>query len=176
MSELIRNDKYREWLGSIKQRVQASQLKAAVAVNRELLELYWFLGEQIVEKQQTAQWGDGFLKQMSQDLLAEFPEIRGFSQRNLKYMRQWVQFWSPAVGIGPQAMAQLKSGRGVVANREKGPQLVAQLESLPSSQIQLIPWGHNRVIMDKLDDPADALFYVQKTIEQIEAELGGFDE
>ena len=65
MTKLVKQADYRQWIVSIKQRVQASQIKAAVAVNRELLELYWFLGEQILEKQQTAKWGDGFLGQMS---------------------------------------------------------------------------------------------------------------
>ncbi len=59
-----------------------------MAVNSELLELYWYLGEQILEKQQTAKWGDGFLKQMSKELLVEFPSVAGFSYRNLRRMRQ----------------------------------------------------------------------------------------
>ena len=55
MSELAKSDDYRHWIVSIKSRVQASQIKAAVSVNRELMELYWFLGEQIIEKQVAAQ-------------------------------------------------------------------------------------------------------------------------
>ncbi len=54
MTDLISTNEYRDWIVSIKQRVQASQIKAAMAVNSELLELYWYLGEQILEKQQTA--------------------------------------------------------------------------------------------------------------------------
>jgi hypothetical protein len=60
MSELIPTPDYRQWIVSIKQRIQSSQIKAAIAVNRELLELYWYLGEQILEKQQTAKWGEDF--------------------------------------------------------------------------------------------------------------------
>ena len=99
MTELVKETDYRQWILSIKQRVQASQIKAAVAVNREMLELYWFLGEQILEKQQTAKWGDGFLAQMSIDLLAEFPEIAGFSLRNLQIMRKWFLFWRLPIAI-----------------------------------------------------------------------------
>ena len=106
MTELRTLTDYRQWIVTIKQRVQASQIKAAVAVNREMLELYWFLGEQILEKQQSAKWGDGFLSQMSKDLLVEFPEIKGFSRRNLFYMRKWVAFWSDAIPIVQQAAAQ----------------------------------------------------------------------
>ncbi|WDQ16793.1 PDDEXK nuclease domain-containing protein [Rhodopirellula sp. P2] len=157
MSELTNDKEYRDWIVSIKSQIQGSQIKAAVAVNYAMLELYWFLGEQIIERQETAKWGDGFLKQMGKDLSSEFPEMKGFSHRNLKYMRQWVQFWTGIPAIGQQAVAQL--------NIPTGQQLVA---SLPEGAAQLaakIPWGHNLRIMEKLSDPADALFYVQKTIE-----------
>lgn len=83
MTGLIRSDDYQEWIVSIKHRIQAAQIKAALSVNRELLELYWYLGEQILEKQKAAAWGDGLLEQMSKDLLKEFPRIKGFSRRNL---------------------------------------------------------------------------------------------
>ncbi len=58
MNDLARSDDYRKWIVAIKSRVQSAQLKAAVSVNRELLQLYWFLGNQIVEKQELAKWGD----------------------------------------------------------------------------------------------------------------------
>lgn len=65
MSELVPSDDYRQWIISIKGRIQSSQIKAAIAVNRELLELYWYLGGQILEKQQAAKWGDGFLDRLA---------------------------------------------------------------------------------------------------------------
>ena len=142
MIEIVKTEDYRQWIVSIKQRIQSSQIKAATAVNRELLELYWFLGEQIIENQHSAKWGDGFLKQMSRDLLEEFPDMRGFSVRNLQRIRRWHQFWSGTPEIGQQPVSSI------------APQLVAQ-----------IPWGHNGLILEKLENPADALFYVQKTIE-----------
>ncbi|MEO9592769.1 PDDEXK nuclease domain-containing protein [Rhodopirellula bahusiensis] len=157
MSEMTSNDEYLDWIVSIKSRVQTSQVKAAVAVNVAMLELYWFIGDQIVERQETAKWGDGFLKQMGKDLSSEFPEIKGFSHRNLKYMRQWVQFWTGIPAIGQQAVAQL--------NIPTGQQLVASLPEGAPQVVARIPWGHNLRIMEKLSDPADALFYVQKTIE-----------
>ena len=146
MTELVKQAEYRQWIVSIKQRVQASQIKAAVAVNREMLELYWFLGEQILEKQQTAKWGDGFLAQMSKDLMAEFPEIKGFSHRNLQIMRKWVRFWSNPSAIGQQlaaqitAIAQQPAAQILLLN---APQLVAQ-----------IPWGHNMLLLQKLRNPS----------------------
>lgn len=157
MADLVFTDDYRQWILSIKTRIQAAQLKAAVAVNRELLELYWYLGEQMLEKQKTAKWGDGFLKQMSQDLLRDFPQIKGFSYRNLKYMRQWVRFWNGSTAIGQQAAAQLENS--------KGQQLAAQLPENAPQLVTQIPWGHNLVLLDKCQATSEALFYVQKTIQ-----------
>ncbi len=145
MNEIVPKADYRQWITSIKTRVQTARIKAAVAVNRELLELYWFLGEQILEKQASARWGDGFLKQMSKDLLAEFPDLKGFSHRNLKSIRQWHLFWTDDSAIGKQAVSQLPAN--------------------PSQLVSQIPWGHNILLIQKLKDPADAFFYVQKTIE-----------
>ena len=153
MSELTNDKEYRDWIVSIKSRVQASQIKAAVAVNVAMLELYWFIGDQIVDRQENASWGSGFLKQMSQDLLIEFPDMKGFSVRNLQRIRRWYQFWSDAVEMVKQPVALIPP-QAVANSLSNAPQLVAQ-----------IPWGHNGLILEKLSDPADALFYVQKTIE-----------
>jgi predicted nuclease of restriction endonuclease-like (RecB) superfamily len=135
MSEkLVKNSEYRSFIQQVKQRIQSAQIKAAIAVNQALLQLYWDLAEQIVEKQRETSWGDHFLEELSRDLKAEFPEIKGFSVRNLKYMRQWFKFWSANSPIGQQVVAQ-------------------------------IPWGHNLVILTKIRDIEEALFYVRKTIE-----------
>lgn len=127
---------YKQWLTELKQRVLQSQLKAAVKVNSELLELYWQLGADIVERQKTATWGDKLLAQLSKDLMATFPDMKGFSVRNLKYIRQWQQFY---------------------AGNAIGQQLVAQLVQ--------IPWGHNIQIIAKCQSMEEAVYYVQSTLE-----------
>lgn len=164
MSDLLRNNDYRQWLVSIKGRIQSSQIKAAIAVNRELLELYWYLGEQILEKLQSAKWGDGFLEQMSRDLLAEFPEIKGFSYRNLRRIRQWRSFWEIDATIWPQLVAKLPQSWPQAAANTTEQGLKPSSPSVQSLLVQ-IPWGHNSVILEKLRDPLEAIFYVQKTIE-----------
>ncbi len=65
---LIQNKAYSNWLKELKQKVRLVQIKAAVKVNSELLRFYWELGRDIVDKQKNTKWGDGFLKQLSQDL------------------------------------------------------------------------------------------------------------
>ncbi len=96
---IIKSDDYRIFIKQIKNKIQASQIKAAISVNKELLKLYWFIGSEIVKKQETANWGDGLLKQVSSDLQKEFPGMKGFSETNLKYMKKWYSFFvkSPQV-------------------------------------------------------------------------------
>ena len=84
---------YRQWLGEIKSRFRRLQIKAAVAVNAELLQFYWQMGADIAAQQAEQRWGSGFLQRLSQDLMREFPQVKGFSLRNLKYIRQWHAFW-----------------------------------------------------------------------------------
>ena len=131
------NNEYKSWLKDIKQKVLQTQLKAAIQVNSTLLVFYWELGEDIVRRQAEANWGDGFLKQLSKDLMAEFPEMKGFSRRNLELIRQWHLFWNQSPEIAKQAVSQL---------------------------IQ-IPWGHNLTISRKCQTEAEALYYVKNTIE-----------
>ncbi len=85
-SDLILNKEYKTWLADIKLKVRNAQLKAAVRVNSEMLLFYWNLGAEIVAKQAGAKWGDGFLLQLSKDLMSEFPDIKGFSLSNIKYI------------------------------------------------------------------------------------------
>ena len=144
MSLLQHDNDYSAFLVELKNRIKSAQIKSAVSVNRELIALYWELAEKIVEKQKTSQWGDGLLAQMSKDLQEEFPDMKGFSKRNLELMRQWYLFWTRDSAIGQQAVAQLEFAK----------QLVSQ-----------IPWGHNLLIVSKSKKYEEALFYARKTIE-----------
>ena len=92
MNEIISSE-YKEWLKEIKQKFQNSQIKASIQVNSTLLEFYWNLGNEIVEKQKNSTWGSGFLQQLSNDLIVEFPNVKGFSKRNLELVRKWYLFW-----------------------------------------------------------------------------------
>lgn len=96
---------YKDWFIGLKSKIRSAQLKAAVTVNTELITLYWDFGKMIAEKQ-TA-WGTGFLDQLSKDLKEEFPMMQGFSFRNLKYCRQFFQFYVNV--IVQLAVAQLEN-------------------------------------------------------------------
>jgi len=74
---------YREWLSDLKSQIKRTQIKASISVNSQLIMLYWDLGRQITEKQETAKWGSGFIEQLSRDLRMEFPEMTAFSRTNI---------------------------------------------------------------------------------------------
>jgi predicted nuclease of restriction endonuclease-like (RecB) superfamily len=88
MSEnLIISEDYKIFFESLKSRIATAQVKAALAVNSELVLLYWQIGREIIERQRTQGWGAKVVDQLSKDLRSAFPEMKGFSTRNLKYMR-----------------------------------------------------------------------------------------
>lgn len=91
--ELIPTD-YQAFLHNIKTRVQQAQLHAILAVNKELLLLYWHIGRSILERQQAQGWGAKVIDQLATDLHRAFPQMKGFSQRNLKYMRAFAEAYS----------------------------------------------------------------------------------
>jgi len=125
---------YKEWLKALKTRVRQVQLKAAIAVNQELLGFYWELGADMVEKQKSAAWGSGFIKQLSQDLRAEFPEMKGFSFSNIKYIRQRFLFYSDALPKGQQADARFeKQPVSQISNRWWGKSFCASAEEIRDS-------------------------------------------
>ena len=134
---LAHNIEYKKWITDLKTKVKQAQIKAAVTVNQQLLMFYWELGADIVEKQKNTAWGEGFLKQLSRDLMAEFSDMKGFSERNLKYIRQWFLFRLTDTAIGQQPVAQLTQ----------------------------IPWGHNLVIIAKCQNTDEGLYYVKNTIQ-----------
>jgi len=78
---------YPAFLAALKDRILHARISAARTVNRELILLYWDIGQSIVEKQQTAGWGDAVVERLAADLRAEFPDLRGFSPRNIWDMR-----------------------------------------------------------------------------------------
>ena len=105
-NSLTIDEDYSLWLKELKNKVRLVQIKAVVKVNSELLQFYWELGADIVEKQATAKWGDGFLSNLSHDLMVEFPEMKGFSKRNLELIRQWYLFYTKEKPIAiPAIMA-----------------------------------------------------------------------
>lgn len=141
MSELLTNKDYKNWLFELKSTIQQRQIKAALAVNSQLIQLYWDLGRQIVEKQETAKWGSGFIDQLSKDLKEEFPEMGGFSAYNLRVCKNFYSFYSQEFIKAEQPVPKILS-------------ILFQA-----------PWGHHLLILKKIKNQPEAIFYVKETIE-----------
>ena len=99
-------DGYAQFLSDLKGRIQAAQLRAALAVNRELVLLYWQIGRDILERQELEKWGAKVIDRLAADLKRAFPEVKGFSPRNLKYMRRFAEVWTEEEFV-QQVAAQL---------------------------------------------------------------------
>ena len=85
---------YEEWIRSIKERIQRARVKASMLVNSEQTLLYWDIGHDILEKQDSEGWGTKVVERMSADLKAAFPDMKGWSRSNLMYMRQFADAWT----------------------------------------------------------------------------------
>lgn len=105
---------YVAWITEVKARVHAAQMRASLAVNRELIGLYWSIGRDLVERRSRSKWGDGVIARASADLRAEFPHMQGFSTSNLKYMRRFAEAWPSLDANGQQPVDQLPWGHHLV--------------------------------------------------------------
>jgi predicted nuclease of restriction endonuclease-like (RecB) superfamily len=101
-----RPDGYAEFLHTLTERIQSAQVRAALAVNHELVRLYWQIGRDILTRQEQRGWGAKVIDQLAADLRRAFPEMQGFSPRNLKYMRAFAAAW-PDEAIVQQLAAQI---------------------------------------------------------------------
>jgi len=178
-SNLKHNDEYRKWLTDIKMRIKQTQIKAAFKVNAELIRLYWDLGAEIVEKQLKSQWGDTVIRQLSLDLKEEFPDIQGFSERNLFYTKKFYSFYNQEDKILQQLVAVLSDKQMPIVQQVVG-QLPTTADSIVQQPVALlqneahtitqqlvaqIPWGHNLLIITKCKSVEEAMFYINKTIQ-----------
>ena len=153
---------YIQWIKDLSSRYRRSQIKASVKVNQEMLQFYWELGKDIVEKKAESRWGSGFMKNLSRDLKEVNPDATCFSETNLLYMKNFYLLYQPYMTITPQVGEQFN--QQVVEQEENAntPQLVEQIQS----DLFSVPWGHHRFIIDKLkEQPKKALFFVHQTVE-----------
>ena len=167
MTDISKLSEYRDWLRDLKQQIKTGQIKAALSVNSQMIMLYWDMGRQIVEKQEKAKWGSGFIKQLSRDLREEFPEMTGFSEDNLTYMKRFYRFY---VQKSEQTVPKLENGEYNISEQpvRKIQPFVNQQETFSEQlvrQFACVPWGHHMLILKKKKDINQALFYINKTIE-----------
>lgn len=130
---------YAKFVAQLKKKIRSAQFKAALAVNRELIYLYWDIGKEIVERQAKDGWGSNVIDRIARDIQNEFPGIEGFSRTNMGRMRAFYLAYS----ISPQA--------------------VGNLEQLPMFNI---PWGHNIAIFEGVKSLDERLWYANMVIQE----------
>lgn len=164
---------YAAWIAEIKHRYRSAQVKAAIKVNAEKLLFNWQLGRDLVQKKVEERWGAGVVEQVSLDLKREFPDADGFSTRNLWYMKQWYMFYAQSDNeILHQAGAELQ--RIEEQHKTKLHLLGAELMDLKQHRVRedfpllfaLVPWRHHVEITTRCKGVDEALFYIEKIIEQ----------
>lgn len=110
MNEMIESQEYKKWIGNIKSKIHAARTKVALTVTSQVLELYWDIGKDISERQNNSNWGSKLIEQVAIELKNEFPDMKGFSRRNIYAMRQWYTFYSEKYPFVPQSVAQIPWG------------------------------------------------------------------
>ncbi len=170
---------YKQWLKQLKAQIQQQQVKIGLQVNAGMLATYWYIGSQLNEKIEKAGWGARVIDFLSEDLQKAFPNKQGFSIRNLKYMRQFAVAY-PNFLIGQQAVAQLENQKKQIQQEKPktnkvnkstqfGQQAVAQIaqvvEIADNAILASIPWGHHVLLLNKIYEQNERIWYMQKTIE-----------
>jgi predicted nuclease of restriction endonuclease-like (RecB) superfamily len=161
---------YAQFLKDLKGRISTARTKAFLSVNRELVQLYWDTGKGIVERQRRDGWGKGIVDRLSTDIQREFPGIRGVSSGNIWRMRSFDLAWTEEVSILAQPVRELdetKPSQAVRESCEEGlskPATALDGENLPQAVAE-IPWSHNIILIAKLDNPRERLWYARMTIE-----------
>lgn len=149
MKNEIKNSDYVQWLKDLKIKIRTTQIKVALAANRELILFYWELGSDISRKLNETNWGSKVIDQLSRDLRIEFPDLQGFSRRNLYYIKQFYEFFS---AFSEQETIMHPTGAQFI------PTIVQQI-------LGQLPWSHIKIILDKVSVHNEALFYITQTIE-----------
>ena len=137
---------YTELLSTLKARIQNARTRAALAVSKELLHIYWLTGRDIALRQDQEGWGSGTIKQLAKDLASEFPGVQGFSASNLWRMRAFYLAYAEQSPILAQVAREL----------EEPP--------LPAS-VTPLPWGHHYTLIEKVKTPAARQWYAKSALE-----------
>jgi predicted nuclease of restriction endonuclease-like (RecB) superfamily len=109
---------YEDFLSDLKTKIRSAQIKAALSVNRELIALYWEIGKAIIEKQEKFGWGFAVVDQLANDLKHEFPEIKGFSRRNLYLIRILYLSYRDESEFVQQLVAQIPWGHNITISEK----------------------------------------------------------
>ncbi len=146
---------YAAVLSELKERIKNARVRAALSVNKELLQTYWDIGNIILQQQKQEGWGAKVIERLAKDLKLEFPDFQGISIRNFKYMRAFAE----AYPNFPNVQAPLAQLSGSAYSAEN------QLNTIVQAPLAQLSWYHHLALLDRVKEPAVRQFYITKTIE-----------
>ena len=151
---------YVEWLREIKSRYQTVRDRVVLQANYGALEFNWLLGRDIVQKKAEARWGSGVVNQLSLDLRNAYPDVKGFSSRNLYYMKEWYEFYmadDKHRKILHQLGAEIVSTNRISSILNDGGMLPI---------FGIVPWKHHLLLISKCKSIEEALYYMARSIDE----------
>ena len=156
---------YAPFLAAVKNRIRAAQVKATLAANAELVHLYWDIGRAIAAMQEKQGWGAGVIPRLARDITNALPEVKGFSERNIKRMLAFAREYPALRPIVPPPAALLPGGGSIqivpqAAAKLASPDDLAKVQQL----VAQIPWFHNVILIEKVKDLSTRLWYVRQTL------------
>ncbi|SFL83924.1 Predicted nuclease of restriction endonuclease-like (RecB) superfamily, DUF1016 family [Desulfomicrobium norvegicum] len=161
---------YGSLLGKIKSRIRSAQAKAALSANAEMIAMYWDIGRMIHNRQVEEGWGAGVIPRLAADLKNELPEVKGFSERNLKYMIRFAREYGTDLEDGfLSSLAIVQQPAALFAEGDdRGPivQQVAAQSEMPLAVILGLPWFHHITLLEKVKDPSVRAWYAWRALEQ----------
>lgn len=161
---------YGSLLGKIKSRIRSAQAKAALSANAEMIAMYWDIGRMIHNRQVEEGWGAGVIPRLAADLKNELPEVKGFSERNLKYMIRFAREYGTDLEDGfLSSLAIVQQPAALFAEGDdRGPivQQVAAQSEMPLAVILGLPWFHHITLLEKVKDPSVRAWYAWQALEQ----------
>lgn len=150
---------YNQWRKDIENLIDTAKLKTAISVNLGTLSLYWNIGKSILQKQEQEGWGKQVIEQLSKDLISRYPDDRGYSIRNLRYMKRFASEY-PDFPILQVSLAELKKLPILQAT-------LAELENEGKEYVQIplaqISWYHHISLLSKVKDEAQRAYYITET-------------
>ncbi len=162
----ILDKEYSKWIQELSSRYRRSQIKAAVKVNQEMLQFYWELGRDIVERDAENKYGSGFYEMLSKDLKDAIPMTTGFSDRNLRYAKKFYSLYNEELVKLQQVAAKSDEQNLQQVAAKSDEQNLQQVAAKTMSNIFSVPWGHHMLIIDKVKGNTEkAMFFVHQTVE-----------
>jgi predicted nuclease of restriction endonuclease-like (RecB) superfamily len=138
-------------LKQLKEKIKAAQTKAVLAVNNELLKVYWEIGNVIFEQEKESGWGGKVIEKLAGDLKMEFPEMKGLSPRNLRYMRDF------SIAYPQFTILQQAAAKSQISDNQN--------DIILQQAAAKLPWGHHQLLLDKVKTVEERRFYIQKCAE-----------